>query len=284
VTTLTSGAPAPAHDEPAPPTAAAAVAARPARRRHLDWVRVVAPAAFFAAFVAAWEGVVAVQDIDVLLLPAPHEIVRQFLEDRSLLFTLARNTFSDAARGVLIGSVVAVAIAAVVYRVRWLAQAVQAYASTLKALPVVALFPIVTVFFGITSTAVVAIVAIGTSPVVFAYAVRGFLGTSEHDELMRSISAGPLVRFRVLVLPRSLPYLMAGLRTAVPTSIIIAVIAQYFGGSVTTLGSYIRRESTNLHTLEMWAAILMSCVLGLACFGGVALADRLVQRGRDPRR
>lgn len=245
-------------------------------RPRVDVVRWVAPAVLLAAFFTAWELWVAIADVQQLLLPAPHVILQQFLDDFGKLVDLARNTLIEALKGVFIGGLGALVVAGLTYRVRWLASSLQSYAATVKALPVVALYPICTVFFGITSKAVVAIVAIGVAPIVFAFALRGFSGTSEQDELMRSISAGPLIRFRMLVLPRSLPYLMAALKTAVPTSIIIAVIAQYFGGSVTTLGSYIRRESANLHTVEMWSAIVMSCVLGLTCFGAVALVDRLV--------
>jgi NitT/TauT family transport system permease protein len=263
-------------------SAATVAAAPPAARRNVELSRYLAPAVLFGLFVGAWEAWVAIGDVKQLLLPAPHDIVAQFFEDFSKLFEFARNTFMEAFKGVLIGSLGALLVAAATYRVVWLARALQSYAATIKALPVVALYPICTVFFGITSKAVTAIVAIGVAPIVFAYAVRGFSGSSEQDELMRSISAGFSVRFRMLVLPRSVPYLMAAMKTAVPTSIIIAVIAQYFGGRVTTLGSYIRRESANLHTLEMWSAILMSCLLGLACFGAVSLADRYLLRWRRP--
>lgn len=256
--------------------------AAPAAGRSVDVTRWLAPLVLFGLFVGAWEAWVSIGDVKELLLPAPHRIVAQFFDDFSKLFEFARNTFVEAFKGVLIGSLGALVVAAATYRVAWLARSLQSYAATVKALPVVALYPICTVFFGITSRAVSAIVAIGVAPIVFTYAVRGFSGSSEHDELMRSISAGFGIRFRMLVLPRSVPYLMAAMKTAVPTSIIIAVIAQYFGGQVTTLGSYIRRESANLHTLEMWSAILMSCLLGLACFGAVSLADRLLLRWRAP--
>lgn len=261
-------------------TAAAGSAPGRTRRRPLgeDPVRVVAPVVVFAAFIGAWEAWVSIGNVPELLLPAPHQILAQFIEDRSKLFTFALNTLTQALKGVALGTTFALLLAAAVFRRPVLARALQTYASTVKALPVVALYPICTVFFGISDRAVVAIVAVGITPIVFAYALTGFSARSEQDELFRSLSAGFLVRFRMLVLPRSAPYLMAALKTVVPTSIIIAVIAQYFGGSVTSLGAYIRRESANLHVLEMWAAILASCLLGLSCFAAVSLADRLVRR------
>lgn len=239
---------------------------------------VITPVAFFAVFLGAWQLLVRLGDIQVLLLPAPTDIADQFFTDFGLLWDLARNTASEAFQGVFIGSVLGIALAGLTQPIPWLSRGLLSYSSTVKALPVVALYPLTTVFFGVSSTAVVAMVTIAVTPIMFTYASRGFSGTSEHDELMRSISAGPLTRFWSLTLPRALPYVMAGLKTIVPLSIIIAIISEYFGGSVTTLGSYIRRESANLHTVDMWSAIVMACALGIGAFVMVSLLDRLLLR------
>ena len=252
-------------------------------RRSLPVAAVVTPIVFFAVFIGAWQLLVRLADIQVLLLPAPTDIADRFVTDFGLLWELARNTAFEAFRGVLLGSVLGIAAAGLTQPIPWLSKGLLSYSSTVKALPVVALYPITTVFFGVSATAVVAMVTIAVTPIMFTYASRGFSGTSEHDELMRSISAGPLTRFWSLTLPRALPYLMAGLKTIVPLSIIIAIISEYFGGSVTTLGSYIRRESTNLHTVDMWSAIVMACALGIGAFVVVSLLDRvLLRRHRGP--
>lgn len=255
-----------------------------APRRKLPVMAIVAPIAFFALLIAVWEIWVRIADIQILLLPAPSDIWSKFIDDLSLLLELAGNTFVEAIQGVVVGSVLAISLAALVHGVNWLNQGLLSYSSTIKALPVVALYPVMTVFFGVTSRAVVAMVAVGVAPIMYTFAARGFSGSSEHDELMRSISAGWLVRLRSLVVPRSLPYIMAGLKTAVPLSIIIAIISQYFGGSVTTLGSYIRRESTRLHTVEVWSAIVMACLLGIVAFAAVSLLDRYFLRWHPSRR
>jgi len=244
----------------------------------------VTPVAFFAIFVGGWQLLVRIGDIQTLLLPAPSDIADRFFADFDLLRELALNTAMEAFKGVFIGSLLGIVVAGLTQPIPWLSRGLLSYSSTVKALPVVALYPITTVFFGVSSTAVVAMVTIAVTPIMFTYASRGFSGTSEHDELMRSISAGPLTRFWSLTLPRALPYVMAGLKTIVPLSIIIAIISEYFGGSVTTLGSYIRRESVNLHTVDMWSAIVMACVLGVTVFAAVSLLDRFLLRrhGRSP--
>ena len=247
-------------------------------RRKVPIAAIVTPIIFFSVFIGAWQLLVRVGDVQVLLLPAPSDIIGRFFTDFSLLFELAANTASEAFRGVFIGSTLGITLAGITQPVPWLNRGLLSYSSTVKALPVVALFPLTTIFFGVSSTAVVAMVTIAVSPIMFTYASRGFSGTSEHDELMRSISAGPFTRFWSLVLPRSLPYVMTGLKTIVPLSIIISIISEYFGGRITTLGSYIRRESTSLHTVDMWSAIVMACALGISAFIAVSLLDKFVLR------
>jgi NitT/TauT family transport system permease protein len=238
----------------------------------------VLPVLFFAAFLTAWQLYVRLADVQVLLLPAPTDIAARTREDFSLLLELAWNTAKEAFAGVAIGSLLGIALAAVAHPIGWLERGLLSYSSTIKALPVVALYPIVTVFAGVTSKAVIVMVAIAVGPIMFTFAARGFSGTSEHDELMRSIAAGRLMRFRSLVLPRAVPYVMTGLRTIAPLSIIIAIVSEYFGGSITTLGSYIRRESANLHTVDMWSAIVMACALGITSFVAASLLERGVTR------
>ena len=265
-------------------TAVALVAAtpRPSRRR-VPISAVVLPIVFFGVFLGVWELYVSVADVQVLLLPAPSDIASRTVEDFGLLLDLAWNTAKEAFWGVAIGSLLGIGLAVLAHPVRWLNRGLLSYSSTIKALPIVALYPVMTVFFGISTKAVIAMVAFAVGPVMLTFASRGFSGTSEHDELMKSIAASRTMRFRSLVLPRSFPYLMTGLRTIAPLSIIIAIVSEYFGGSITTLGSYIRRESANLHTVNMWSAIVMSCALGIMSNVLVSLLDRVLVH-RRPRR
>lgn len=257
--------------------------ARPARRDGADGplVRIVSPIVAFAAFIGVWEGYVAWRDISVLLLPPPHKIAGEFVDNFGQLRELAWNTFAQAFIGLVVATVASIVVAGLTYGIPPVAKALEDYSTIAKALPTVAIYPICTVFFGVGTQAVVAIITIGIFPIMFLYVLRGFADRSEHDALLTSMAAGPVHRFVEVVLPRSLSYLMAGLRAAAPTAIIITIVAQYFGGRVNTLGAFIRRESGNLHTLAMWGAVLAACLLGLVVFAGVSLLDRRFSRWRQ---
>ena len=244
-------------------------------------LRVLLPIVALGIFIGIWEAYVAIKDISVLLLPAPHKIVQEFIDNFSQFWELSKNTFTQAMTGLLVATGLSIVVAGITYGLPPVSKALENYSAIAKALPTVAIYPICTVFFGVGTSAVVAIITIGILPIMFLYVIRGFSGTSEHDALMTSLSAGRIHKFVDLVLPRSISFLMAGLRAAAPTAIIITIVAQYFGGRVNTLGAFIRRESGNLHTLKMWGAVLSACVLGLVVFAAVSLIDRRFSRWRQ---
>jgi len=123
------------------------------------------------------------------------------------------------------------------------------------------------------------------APIVFTFTIRGLKATDPAaGDLMRSYSAGHLQTFRYLDLPSALPYVFSGLRISVSTSIIITVIAEFFGGELTTVGTYIRTEAGNLHTVEVWSAVVMACAVTLTLYGLVSAVDRYALAWHPSRR
>lgn len=242
------------------------------------YLRIAAPTATFLAFLAAWQAFVVLRQVPTLLLPAPSVIGAQVVADLPYLLRLSAATARDSLLGTVIAVLVAVVGAWVVHTSDAVSRLLSSASVALKALPVVALFPIATVFLGNTSAAVVAIVAISALPVMFVYTLQGLRQASTLDDLMHVIAAGPWRSTWSLRLPQSLPYVVTGLRTVLPLAVITAIIAEYFGGPITTLGTYIRRESANLHTVTMWSAIVLACVLGLLAAGVGTAGDAVARR------
>jgi len=100
----------------------------------------------------------------------------------------------------------------------------------------------------------------------------------ESIELMRSYAARERDIFRRVRIPTSLPYLFTGLKVATVLAMIGAIVGDYFGGSQEALGIQIRRSAGIFAFEEAWAAILVASVLGIAFYGAVALAERVVLR------
>jgi NitT/TauT family transport system permease protein len=95
---------------------------------------------------------------------------------------------------------------------------------------------------------------------------------------MRSYAASELEIFRRVRFPNALPYIFTALKVSSVLAMIGAIVGEYFGGSIEALGVQIK-NSASLFQFELaWAAIAVACLLGLALYLAVALAERIVTR------
>ena len=61
-----------------------------------------------------------------------------------------------------------------------------------------------------------------------------------------------------------------------------AIVGEYFGGSFNALGVLINNDANIFNFVQAWAGILVASLLGLALYGAVVLAERLVVRWAPP--
>jgi NitT/TauT family transport system permease protein len=240
-----------------------------------DWAPAVA---IFVLGIALWEGLVRGLDVQRFLLPAPSEILSTFWDERDTLVSAGLFTFKEAVGGFLIGSAFAVLVALVLARWRPLGNALMPYAIAANAVPIIAFAPITNNWFGILSpTSKMAIAAVIVFFPVMVNTLRGLTSVRpESVELMRSYAARERDIFRRVRIPTSLPYLFTGLKVATVLAMIGAIVGDYFGGSQDALGIQIRRSAGIFAFEEAWAAIFVASVLGIAFYGAVALAERVV--------
>jgi NitT/TauT family transport system permease protein len=150
--------------------------------------------------------------------------------------------------------------------------------------PIIALAPLAIVWFGVAQGSKIAIVTLMTFFPTFISALRGLLGvTPAALELMRSYAATEWQIFVKLRLPHSLPLVFTALRGCTTLAMIGAVVSEFFGGPMKSLGVYIKSTASLFQTRQAWSAILVTCALGLIFYFAVALAERLVMPWRVER-
>lgn len=241
-------------------------------------VLVLAPLLAFTAFLAAWEALVTISDIPRILLPRPTEVASEAWAERSRLLDYTVNTGVEATVGLLAALLIAIVISILIHSNDALSDVMGAASGAGRAVPAVVLYPIVTVFLGTSAKAVQVIVTIAIFPFIVIYVLSGLRQKSPLDELITVVGGSSVQRFTQVRIPVAIPYLMTGIRTCLPLAVITAVIAEYFGGSATTLGAYIKIQSKMLHAVELWSAIVFACVLGLAAYTAGILLEYLIQR------
>jgi NitT/TauT family transport system permease protein len=248
-------------------------------------LRDYAPAALvLAAGIALWEAVVFAFSIEFYLLPAPHVIVQSLRETYPTLVEAGRYTFTEAVIGYALGCGGGITAAMLASRSPAFADLVLPYAVASASVPIIALAPLAIVWFGVAQGSKIAIVTLMTFFPTFISALRGLLGvTPAALELMRSYAATEWQVFVKLRLPHSLPLVFTALRGCTTLAMIGAVVSEFFGGPMKSLGVYIKSTASLFQTRQAWSAIVVTCALGLLFYFAVALAERLVMPWRVER-
>jgi NitT/TauT family transport system permease protein len=248
--------------------------ARAVGNRVRDWAPAIA---VFVLGVVGWQEAIRVFHIQRFLLPKPTTIVTTLWDDRGALAHAGWFTFQEALGGFAIGCGLAIVLAMVLARFRPLGAAIMPYAIAANAVPIVAFAPITNQWFSpLNKSSKMAVVAVLCFFPVLVNTLRGLTSVRPQSiELMRSYAAGEVDIFRRVRIPNSLPYLFASLKVASVLAMIGAIVGEYFGGSLDSLGITIKSDAALFAFDHAWAAILVACLLGLVFYLTIALVERL---------
>lgn len=235
------------------------------------------PAITLVFLLLLWQAADAVFDFNKIILPSPSEIGRAFAENYPILFKETGITLIESISGFLLGSVVAYLLAIAFVHSRTAQQAVYPYAVALKSTPLIAIAPLLVLWFGNGMLSKVVMSALVAFFPVLVNAVTGLSSVdSEAIDLMKSLSASRLQILTKLRIPNSAPYVFASLKIASSMAVVGAIIGE-FTGSIQGIGHLINTSSYYLDTPLMFAGIAMISLGGILFFGLVAfLEERIV--------
>jgi ABC-type nitrate/sulfonate/bicarbonate transport system permease component len=225
--------------------------------------------------LALWEGVV--QALAPAYVARPSGIARVFftvLTDTQFLGA-AGSTLRSVGEGLLIALVAGTLTGFMMGRVRAVEQGLRYYVNSLFATPMVAILPLMTLWFGYNADARLATVVFASFFSIVINACDGARSVpSEYIEVARSFRARPLPTLLHVVFPSSLPYLFAGVRLAAGRALIGAVVAEFFV-SIPGLGYFILYNSRTFKHNEAFVAVIVLVAAGV---GFEALVNWLARR------
>ena len=232
--------------------------------------------------LGAWAGAVRLFDIPPYLLPAPQAVGARLISDWRLLVTDFSLTALEATAGFVLASVSSFCVAALFVHYRPARAAVMPYLIGLKAVPLIAMAPLLVLWLGnglISKVAMAALVCF--FPVVVNLA-RGLSDVPpEQLELMTILSATRRQVFTHIRLPNSLPYLFAALKIASTLAVVGAIVAE-FSGANGGIGYLILIAALRLDTDMLVGGILLATLLGLLLYYAVEAIERRVVYWRTP--
>lgn len=241
------------------------------------------PAVFsVASAFILWEAYVRLSGISALVLPPPSRVLDQFVQNRALLWDNTLPTLYATFVGFALSLSVAFTLSVVLDFLPRLRKALFPIFVISQTLPLVAIAPLVVLWFGFELTPKVLLVALVTFFPMLVALVDGYASTDPDIEaLMRSMGATRAQVFRAARFPSAMPYFFAGLRISITYAVVAAIFAEYVGARA-GLGIVILNAKNSFRPDLMLAAVVISSLLTLALFGAAALLQRIVLRWRNP--
>jgi NitT/TauT family transport system permease protein len=245
---------------------------RTPNRRPLPWSALLS----LAVGLLAWELVSRLAGLPAFILPAPAQVAQRFwsaLTDGSLLLHAAV-TLAEVLLGLLAGTAAALALGYAVAKSRLFERLVAPYLVATQAIPIVAIAPLLVIWFG---PGMFSKVLICSLIVFFPVLVNTIVGVravprSLHD-LMRSLRATRGQILGRLELPAALPILLGGLRIGATLSVIGAVVGELVGAD-RGLGFLVNAARGRYDTALVFVAVFTLIFLALGLYGLVAVLER----------
>ncbi|GHO43460.1 ABC transporter permease [Ktedonospora formicarum] len=228
------------------------------------------------ALLVLWEACVRVGRIDATLLPAPTTILEALGNKWDILLGHSIQTLLETVLGLAIATILGVALAVAIDLSSWLRRALYPLLVASQTIPMVALAPLLLVWFGFDLLPKVILVVLYCFFPITVACADGLLGVdADLVRLMRSMRASRWQVLWLVRLPGAMPSFFSGLRIAATYSVTGAIIGEYVGAEQ-GLGIYMQ-TSANAHAIVLvFAAIVVTVILSLALFALVGLIEYLV--------
>ena len=237
--------------------------------------------------ILVWYGLILIFRFPENILPSPQNVVKNLwlaLTEGTLLqhtwFTL-----SEVILGLLAGTTAATILGYLLAKAPIMERVVSPFLVASQAIPMVAIAPLLILWFG---KGIGTKVLISALTVFFPVLVNTVVGLrtvpSNLRTLFRSLNATRFQMLFHLEIPSALPVLLGGLRVGATLSVIGAVVGE-FVASDRGLGFFINSARGLYNTALVFAGIFVLVLMALLLYGFVALLERSLlrwQRGLEP--
>jgi NitT/TauT family transport system permease protein len=233
------------------------------------------------AFLVAWKLITVVTGTPPYILPAPEVVGERAVRaiGSGILWEHLWETLSEILLGFAAGAAAAVITGVALGKSLLIERVLSPYIVAAQAVPVLALAPLLDIWFG---GGLLARVLVCALIVFFPIAIATMVGIRSADpalhEMLRSLGARPAQVTVRLEIPSALPVIFGGLRVGVTLAVIGAVVAEWVSASV-GLGVLINIADQGLFdTPLMFVALAALGILGLSFYSLVVLIERRLIR------
>jgi NitT/TauT family transport system permease protein len=223
--------------------------------------------------ISAWE--IFGRQINPLFMSYPSAILKAAaaLVANGEIFGALQSSLRTLLTGFVLASAIGIVLGLLIGRYKVVDAATDWFINALYATPLVAIIPLVTLWFGLGDAAKLFIVSILT---VFPVLINTSAGVRNVPKQLIDVGAAFAANerqvFLKIILPSVVPYMMTGLRLGIGRAIIGMVVAEFFT-AITGLGAMIVKYGNQYDTASMFVPILLLMMLGIALTSLVRKAE-----------
>ena len=235
--------------------------------------------------LAAWALIVSLSGVPSFLLPSPGGVWQKFLSTLrdGTLISNTLITLYEVLLGLFLGSTVAMSLGYLLAKSRLMEKILSPYLVASQAIPVVAIAPLLVIWFGSGVFSKILICSLTVFFPVLVNTMIGFRAVPDNlRDLMRSLRATRWQKLRLLEIPAAMPVLFGGLRIGATLSVIGAVVGE-FVGSDRGLGFLINVGRGQYDTALVFVAIFTLILMALSLYGLAMLAEKRSTRWKAER-
>ena len=248
---------------------------------------------FIVLFLLVWEAIphfiTLSKGLDLFFTTPSHVFERMYamlsgtekLFDNDVLTTHLVRSGEAFTSGLILSIFIALPLGIVLGRSETLNAVFDPFITAINATPRLVFLPIIMVWVGIGYWTVTLIVFIGA---VFPLLINTYAGVRNADKVLinvvRSFGASEWDINKMVVLPNSLPFIVAGLRLAIGRAILGIVVAEFFGGTTKGLGVIMVDAAGKFQVDVVFVGLVLFMTLSLIMVGIVKTIENRLTRWR----
>lgn len=236
----------------------------------------------FAVIIALWEAASQFKLVKQVVLSSPSRILDTAVRDISsgAIFPHIAISGTEYFLGLGLALLVGIPLGLAIGMFRRLNYLLDPWLSAIYATPTVALVPLIILIFGIQLESKVVVVWLEAIFVVVVSAMAGVHAADRvYHEIAESFRASAWMRFRTVILPASVPYILTGVRLGTSRAVVGVVVAEFLASNA-GIGFYIKLSGDLLQTSKVYFGIIILGILGLTLGELVRRVENRFERWR----